>query len=77
MDTSKHNLETLFLQLGLPNQAAEIDAFIQAHKPLENHITLEKAPFWNVSQAAFIGEAISEDSDWCEIVDELDTSLRE
>ncbi len=77
MDTSKHDIQTLFLQLGLPNQPEEIEGFIQVHKLLENGISLDKAQFWTESQAAFLREAISEDSDWCELVDELDTCLRQ
>ena len=31
MDTTKHDINTLFAQLGLPNTEAEIDAFIASH----------------------------------------------
>ena len=41
------------------------------------NIALSEADFWNVSQAAFLAEAIAGDSDWCELVDELDCLLRE
>jgi len=76
MDTSSHNMHTLFLQLGLPNRAEDIDAFIERHHGLEPDIPLNQALFWNSTQDAFLREAISEDSDWCEVVDMLDSRLR-
>ena len=76
MDTSIHDLNALFLQLGLPNQDGDIDGFIECHQPLDHSIPLHQAPFWKPAQAAFLHEAISEDSDWCEAVDVLDSRLR-
>ncbi len=76
MDTSKHDMPNLFLQLGLANKAEDIEAFIQNHKPLANHVSLDQAEFWTESQAVFLRESKSDDSDWCELVDELDISLR-
>jgi hypothetical protein len=77
MDSSNHNMQTLFLQLGLPNRLEDIQSFIESHKGLAGDIRLSQANFWNPSQAAFLHEAIEEDSDWCEIVDELDNRLRD
>jgi len=37
---------------------------------------LAEAPFWSSGQAAFISEALSADSDWAEMVDQLNTCLR-
>jgi len=76
MDTSKHTLQTLFLQLGLVYSVEQIDAFIDRHKPLPDTIALAEADFWNPSQARFFAEALQEDSDWCELIDELDCRLR-
>ena len=76
MDTSPHNLQTLFEQLGLPGDQASIDSFVRTHRPLAADTTLESASIWNRAQAAFLHEAIEEDSDWAEIVDELDAMLR-
>lgn len=70
MDTSDHSLSTLFKQLGLPAGKADIEAFIRDHH-LRVGQGLAQAPFWNESQAAFIGEALDDDSDWAEMVDEL------
>lgn len=76
MDSSNHDMGNLFLQLGLPNRQDEIHAFIEAHKGLAEDLPLAQADFWNPAQAAFLRESIEEDSDWCEIVDELDKLLR-
>ncbi|VXB36080.1 conserved hypothetical protein [Pseudomonas sp. 8AS] len=70
MDTSNHSLSALFEQLGLPAGKADIEAFIRDHQLLEGQ-GLAQAPFWSESQAAFIGEALDDDSDWAERVDEL------
>ncbi|PLX59580.1 DUF2789 domain-containing protein [Sedimenticola selenatireducens] len=76
MDTSTHTLSTLFAQLGLPNSEADTNAFIIEHRNLVGSIPLDKAPFWTTAQSSFLREAIEEDSDWAEIVDQLDNSLR-
>lgn len=76
MDISKHDMYALFQQLGLPNSQQDVDAFIEKYRPLGDSVRLDEAPFWNHAQAAFLEAAIAEDSDWCEVVDELDASLR-
>ena len=76
MDTSDHTLQALFLQLGLPHQLEDIQSFIERRKGLSAAIPLEEADFWSPSQAAFLREAIEQDSDWCEIVNQLDSDLR-
>ena len=75
MDTSIHNIENLFLQLGLPNSGPAINAFYTNNR-LPKNIPLERAAFWSAGQAQFIHEALEQDSDWCEIVDQLDAQLR-
>ena len=77
MDTSIHTLQTLFCQLGLPDDIEQINVFIALHRPLPSDITLSKAYFWNEAQAAFLAEAIESDSDWCALVDKLDCLFRE
>jgi len=74
MDTSKHTMPMLFLQLGLPAGPEEIQSFIERHKGLP--IPLAEADFWTPAQAEFLRVAIDEDSDWCEVVDELNALLR-
>jgi len=77
MDTSNHNLQTLFQQLGLPSEPNQIDQFIRQHRAETGIDRLESARFWTPSQARFIQEAINLDSDWCEAVDELNQRLHQ
>ncbi|WP_319381019.1 DUF2789 domain-containing protein [Thiomicrorhabdus sp.] len=76
MDTGEHSLNTLFQQLGLDHSDSAIEAFIERHRGIKPDIRLEQASFWNPSQSAFLHEALEEDADWAEIVDQLDTLLR-
>lgn len=76
MESTFHSLENLFLQLGLANKPADIDDFINRHK-LSSDQSLEQASFWNASQSAFIQECLREDSDWAEVVDQLNALLHE
>jgi Protein of unknown function (DUF2789) len=76
MDTRTHTLQMLFCQLGLGDDAEQINAFIELHSPLPSNISLAESCFWDEAQAAFLTEAIEEDSDWCELVDGLDCLLR-
>lgn len=76
MDTTQHDINTLFAQLGLPNSYAHIDAFIASHV-IEDTTLLQHACFWNESQQHFLAESLEQDSDWSEIIDELDTRLRQ
>ena len=76
MDTSNHDLPALFRQLGLNADAAAIRAFIASH-PLPADTDIEHAPFWSPSQAAFLKQALDEDADWAELVDELATLLQD
>ncbi len=76
MDTSKHSMATLFAQLGLPSDADAIEQFIASHRPLKPEQQLADAEFWNQGQAHFLREGIRDDSDWAEVIDELDARLR-
>ena len=76
MDTTAHTFTTLFQQLGLPSDEQSIDEFIATHAPLAAATPLAEASFWSSGQAAFISEALSSDSDWAEIVDQLNACLR-
>ncbi|WP_346839024.1 DUF2789 domain-containing protein [Microbulbifer sp. SAOS-129_SWC] len=73
--TGFHSLNDLFAQLGLSSEDAAIDEFLARHH-LDGEEKLAKAPFWSDGQRSFLEEAIEDDSDWCEAVDELDTLLR-
>ncbi|MBY4679034.1 DUF2789 domain-containing protein [Marinobacterium arenosum] len=76
MDTSTHNINTLFDQLGLPSSDRDIERFIETHRLFTGDIVLSEATFWTPAQAQFLKEALEDDSDWCEAVDELDSRLR-
>ena len=75
MDTSRHTLQNLFAQLGLASSDTAIELFVTNNR-LQASIPLEQAAFWSAGQAQFIREAIAEDADWAEIVDQLDAQLR-
>jgi hypothetical protein len=75
MENPIHRLSDLFLQLGLADDPAAMEAFIACHRPLPVGISLADAPFWNPSQAQFLREQISEDADWAELVDTLASLL--
>lgn len=76
MDSPFHSLENLFLQLGLNTSPDAIERFISEHK-LPPDTPLSEAPFWTSTQAAFIRESLSEDSDWAEVVDQLNALLHD
>ncbi|MBH0055621.1 DUF2789 domain-containing protein [Pseudoalteromonas sp. SWXJZ94C] len=76
MDTTKHDINTLFAQLGLPNSESQIDEFIASHK-LEDTTLLQNAPFWDEAQQHFLAESLEQDGDWSEIIDELDVRIRQ
>jgi hypothetical protein len=77
MDVSEHTFKNLFLQLGLPDSEDDIEQFIARHRGIDKGVTLHEADFWNMSQSAFLSEAIADDSDWAEVVDHLDVLLRD
>lgn len=77
MENLEHTMSDLFAQLGLPNSEKEINGFIHQHRPVPDTIALDKANFWNNSQSQFLNEALNEDSDWSELVDQLNTRMRE
>lgn len=68
----------LFEQLGLPSQPEEIADFISQHRPLDNSLLLEQAPFWSVGQAQFITEKKQRDEPpWSILIDQLSNALRD
>ncbi len=75
MDTSTHTFSALFQQLGLASDKDSIEQFIRTHQLFSTEVPLHEASFWNESQATFLRDAISSDSDWAEVVDELNNSL--
>lgn len=76
MDEPMHRFHQLFAQLGLPSDAAGIAGFLQANWPLPGDVELPDAPFWTASQAAFLREALLQDADWAQQVEQLSQALR-
>ena len=76
MDMSQHNMENLFMQMGLESNEEAIEDFMADHT-LQEDEKLEDASFWSASQAAFIKECLASDSDWAEVVDQLNVQLRQ
>ncbi len=77
MDTTTVTLNSLFAQLGLPDDDPGIDAFIGAHRPLPMTVRVYDAPFWSPSQAQLLREKLQEDAQWAVIVDVLNVRLRD
>jgi hypothetical protein len=75
MDTTQNDLTHLFQQLGLGHKPNEIDDFINKNK-IKHDVHLVDATFWTPAQRGFIKEALNEDAQWSELVDQLDVLLR-
>jgi len=75
MESSMHSLSNLFAQLGLLSDEFAIQRFIKTHSPLATNILLSDAPFWTLAQASFLREEILNDSDWAEVIDQLNAKL--
>ena len=76
MERPVHSLSALFAQLGQPDDEKSIMHFIESHRPLADEVLLHEAAFWTPAQASFLCEAIRDDADWAEVVDELNAGLR-
>ncbi|MFC0047457.1 MULTISPECIES: DUF2789 family protein [Rheinheimera] len=75
MDTSKHNLYTLFDQLGLPSDDASIERFAR-HYRLTDGQNLYQAEFWTPAQASFLRDAFHQDAEWSDALDQLNGLMR-
>lgn len=76
MQTAHPYFSDLFAQLGLPNGPQDIAQFLAEHTPLAGDVSLPDAAFWSPSQAAFLKEALLQDSNWAELADQLSEALR-
>lgn len=74
MDMSVNNLETLFAQLGLNNSQEAMTRFAASHM-LPKDVYVNNAPFWNDGQRHFLQDALRQDSEWSEVVDQLNILL--
>ncbi len=77
MQSHIHTMTDLFLQLGLPADAASIEAFIEEHAGVCQICALPDASIWTDSQRAFLKESINEDSDWAIPAERLTSLLSE
>lgn len=75
MHTSTIAMPQLFEQLGWESSNLAIALFIKHHH-LPDDMSLQAATFWSPSQRQFIKDSLQQDSDWSEIVDQLDARLR-
>lgn len=76
MESAVHRFHELFAQLGLPNGPSDIRLFLTQHSSLAPNIGLPEAVSWTEAQAGFLREALQQDSDWAELVDQLNNALR-
>ena len=77
MDTTTPTLQTLFDQLGLPSDAADIDQFVAQNRPVPQEMALPDAPFWTPAQSQFLREEWKDDAEWIPVVDQLNVLLRD
>lgn len=77
MNAHVHRFSELFAQLGMPNDAHSIAQFLSTHTAQAQGVRLPDAPFWTASQAAFLRESLSQDSDWSDLVDQLSKALQD
>lgn len=75
MELMETNMHSLFAQLGEANDDAAIARFIARNGHLPGGTPLHEASFWSPSQAAFLRDAMLQDSTWAPVVDELNTKL--
>ena len=75
MDTTTNDLTHLFQQLGLSHSNDDIALFVNNNK-LDKHTLLIDAKCWNNGQRAFLKEALHEDAQWSEVIDQLDVMMR-
>ena len=75
MERHLHTIGNLFAQLGLPSEAAAIAQFLDTYRPLASDVQLHEAVFWSSSQSNFLREALLDDADWVDVVEELNAEL--
>ena len=74
MDMSANNIENLFAQLGLGNSTDAMARFAATHT-LPKEVYVNNAPYWNDGQRHFLQDALRQDSEWTEAVDQLNIML--
>tara|TARA_R110000868_G_scaffold1627_1_gene12977 strand:- start:622 stop:852 length:231 start_codon:yes stop_codon:yes gene_type:complete len=76
MEHNHTDLGDLFAQLGLSSEQQAISEFIQKNSGLPAAVKLENADIWTKQQAEFLRSALAEDSEWAELIDQLNVLLR-
>lgn len=59
--------------MGLPNGHVDIANFVAKHSQVMASLALDKESSWAPGQMRFFQESLQQDSEWVEIVDQLDT----
>ncbi len=77
MEMYQHGMAELFEQLGLGNSPEQIKDFVKNHRHRQDSVPIYAANFWTASQSDFLRQAIEQDADWAELVDQLDIMLRD
>ena len=77
MESQIHSLPALLPQLGSAATPRAVAAVVPRQAPLPAHLLLVDAPCWSSAQAQLLAQALEDDADWAEVVDELDLLLRE
>jgi Protein of unknown function (DUF2789) len=77
MELMEPTMQSLFAQLGEPDDAAAIALFIESHGHLRGHTRLHEAAFWSPAQAAFLCDALLQDANWAPVVDALNARLHQ
>jgi len=70
-----YRFRDLFAQLGLPADEASIGHFLRIHARAADGLRLPEAPCWSPAQAEFLRDALTQDSDWSGLADQLGAVL--
>jgi hypothetical protein len=76
MEHNHTDMSDLFAQLGLSSDEQSIAEFTQNNGGLPAEVKLENADIWTKQQADFLRSALVEDSEWAELIDQLNIMLR-
>ncbi len=77
MEIDQHEMSDLFEQLGLGSSPQQIEDFIKTHRNKRDTTSIYEASYWTKAQADFLKQALEQDADWAELVDQLDVMLRD
>lgn len=74
MSRSIYSVNEVFDHLGLASDVNSIRDFVRAHRHLQSESMLA-LDCWTDEQRAFIEEALGDDTDWCKLIDRLESRL--